>query len=284
MKQGHKAVIWFTVVMISVICIIIAINNSNGGSGGYEAEPVTNEHVYQLRYTVTKEYIENTVVLKGVAVNHNTDESVVVSAEADERSEVQIKCSMYDEVKKGDVLFTIGTKEYKSTVSGKVREIINEEGYVAVSVLNYDDIMIDAGVNYVISDKMKIGDTIKVREVNPASEKVTFDEKIVGFGFEVSENMIPVYITNSQKFMPGTEFEAEFTYQNDIETCYILKDMLLKDIEGYYVNVEKNGERVKRKVETGAEFASYNGEIKTEFIEITAGLEEGEKIVIDIYE
>lgn len=169
-------------------------------------------------------------------------------------------------------------------MSGKVKEIINEEGYVKVSILNYGDILIDADVNYVFLDRMKIDDVVSVKEINPISEKQAFDEKIVGFGFEVNENLIPVYFTNSKKFMPGTEFEIEYKYKNEVETCYILKEVLLKDIDGYYVLVEENGERIKREVVLGTEFVSWSGDAEVKFVEVISGVVEGEILVVDIIE
>lgn len=272
------------IVVILIVCfiginsIIKNVNNSE------TAKPITNENITQLRYTVSKDFIENTVKLKGTVVNHNVNDVVIVEATVENGSKVIFKCGVYDDVKEGDVIFTLGSKEYKSSVSGKVKEIINEENYVKVAILNFGDILIDAEVNYVFLDKMRINDTVIVKEINPISDQQVFNEKIVGFGFEVDENLIPVYLSNTRKFMPGTEFEIEYKYKNEKESCYILKEMLLMDISGYYVFVEEKGNRVKREVTLGTEFASYNDDVKVEFVEILSGVNDGETLVIDVIE
>ena len=281
-----KKRITIILIIVAFFCICglgikayISLNiNSN------TAEPVQNNNISQLRNTVEKGYIKNTVRLNGVVVNGNEEEYTKICEKYENWQDVEILCGVYDDIHKNDILFKIGNREYKSTISGKIKEIINKDNQIIVSILDYDLLVIDVKVNYLVKDKMSVGDMVTVKESNPLSKGDEFQEKIVGFGFDVENNLIDVYLSNCNNYLAGTEFNVEYTYENDIETCYILKQMLMQDIDDYYVYVENNGEREKRRVTIGSQFTSINGDAVVEFIEICSGLSEGEKLVIDIIE
>lgn len=248
------------------------------------AEPAQDNNISQLRNTVEKGYIKNTVSLDGVVVNGNEEEYTKICEEYKNGQDVKILCKVYDDVKKDDVLFKIGNKEYKSAINGKIKEIVNKDNQIIILILDYDLLYIDVKVNYLVKDKMSIGDMVTVKESNPMSKGDEFQEKIVGFGFDIENSLIDVYISNFNNYLSGTEFNIEYSYENEVETCYILKQMLMQDIDDYYVYVENNGEREKRKVTIGSQFTSINGDNVVEFVEICSGLSEGEKLVIDIIE
>lgn len=276
--------IWIVVVAAVVATAgIFGIKNYFDKNGSEEASPVDN-NISQLRYTVSKENIENTIAMKGMVVNHCSEESVSVQAELAGKEIIDMQVKVYQDVKKDEILFRVDKKEYKSPVNGKVKEILITDNSVFVNILDYDQLYIDAEVNYKYIDRMSLGEKVSVKESNPLADKEVFNEKIAGFGFDVNENMIGVRITNSKNFLPGTEFDIEYRYINDFESYYILKNMLLQDIDGYYVYVEKDGKREKRTVIPGVTFLSRNGDSEQEFIEIISGLSEGEKIVVDIIE
>ena len=222
------------------------------------AEPEQDNNISQLRNTVEKGYIKNTVSLDGVVVNGNEEEYTKICEEYKNGQDVKILCKVYDDVKK--------------------------DNQIIILVLDYDLLYIDVKVNYLVKDKMSIGDMVTVKESNPMSKGDEFQEKIVGFGFDIENSLIDVYISNFNNYLSGTEFNIEYSYENEVETCYILKQMLMQDIDDYYVYVENNGEREKRKVTIGSQFTSINGDNVVEFVEICSGLSEGEKLVIDIIE
>lgn len=278
----NKIVFTLAILVIIVVCVVGIGKAINSNDESEEAKPVSDENVSQLRYTVTKDYIENTIQIKGTVVNHNSDVYVGVHGEYYTGSKYEVYYKVYDDVKKDDVLFKIGTTQYKSPVNGKVAEISLDNNSILISIIDYDLLYIDAEINYKYLDKMSIGDKVSVRESNPISENEEFEENIIGYGFEVKDNLIGIYLSNSKNFLPGTQFDIEYKYINEVETCYILKSMLLQDMNGYYVYVEENGERKKRVVTPGAVFTSLNGDIEVEFIEITSGLSEGEKLVTDV--
>ena len=194
MKYRHKLIIFFLILIVLVIFVIGTRKIIKMSNEENNAKPIENENITQLRYTVSKGYVENIVTLKGTAVNHNVNEVVAVEAEVTDNTKVLFKCNVYDDVNEGDIIFSIDSKEYKSPVSGKVKEIINRHGSVIVSILNYGDILIDADVNYVFLDKIKIDDVVSVKEINSMAERQVFDEKIIGFGFEVNENLIDAHL------------------------------------------------------------------------------------------
>ncbi len=275
------------VISIVIVCVIIIIgvisinffmsNNSNKD----EAKPINDGNISELRSTVEKGFVENIIKMEGVVSNHNIDEVVIVESELKDKDKKTVVCKVYSDVKKGDVLFKIGNKEYTSPVNGKVREIVDELNYIMVGIIDYDALIIDARTNYIIADKMIIGGKVIVKESNPLAVGEEYEETILGFGFEVDDNCKEVYISNSKNFLPGTEVSVEYKYTNDIESCYILKQMLLQDIDGYYVFIYDDEGREKRKVSVGKEFTMLNAGNVTEFVEILEGLSEGEKLVVD---
>lgn len=97
----HKVVTYIVIIIVFLLCIIGANKIVRIKSEGDSARPVTNENITQLRYTVSKDYVENTVVLKGKAVNHNINEVVVIEAEATDNTKVLINCKVYDDVNEG---------------------------------------------------------------------------------------------------------------------------------------------------------------------------------------
>ena len=110
-------------LVIVGLCIFGIGKMINENANKEEAVPIAESIVTQLRYTVESNYIENSLVLSGTVVNHNTDNYVVVSGEIPEKTETEIKCPVYEDVSIGDTLFVINGKDYKSNVSGKVTDV-----------------------------------------------------------------------------------------------------------------------------------------------------------------
>ena len=125
--------------------------------------------------------------------------------------------------------------------------------------------------------------TIVSQKLNGA--KQSFNAKIDNFGYEVVDNEIAVIITTDEKFLPGTTLEITFEIINEMESLYILKQMLMKDGDVYYVEVENNeGFRQRKDIEIGDFFEIYNGNTDIEYVTVVSGLQEGEKLIIDIIE
>lgn len=192
------------IVVVAVIAVagIFGIKKIFDKNGSEEASPVDNSNISQLRYTVSKECIENTIAMKGVVVNHCSEESVSVQTEITGKEIINMKVKVYQDVKKDEILFSVDAKEYKSPVNGKVKEIIITDSNVVVNILDYDQLYIDTEVNYKYIDRMSLGEKVSVKESNPLADKEVFNEEIVGFGFDVNENLIGVRITNSKNFCP----------------------------------------------------------------------------------
>lgn len=249
-----------------------------------EAEVLKENITTCVRSQVYSDCLENNIKLKGVVVNKRGEENYSLSSEVGKYENVHINCKLRDRVSKDDVIFTINSKEYKSEIDGIVIDIVNENEYVSVSILDYEALYIESGINYVYVDKLRIGQKIDVSESNPLASKETHKEIVENIGYEIEDNMIEVMLSNNIHYLPGTSVELEFKYMDEIEACYVLKQMILEDASGKYVYVESDGIREKRTIETGKEFSATNDGVTNEYIEICSGVSEGERLVVDVSE
>ena len=142
--------------------------------------------------------------MKGVVVNKRGEENYSLSSEVGKYENVHINCKLRDRVSKDDVIFTINSKEYKSEIDGIVIDIVNENEYVSVSILDYEALYIESGINYVYVDKLRIGQKIDVSESNPLASKETHKEIVENIGYEIADNMIEVMLSNNIHYLPGT--------------------------------------------------------------------------------
>ena len=220
-----------------------------------EAEVLKENITTCVRSQVYSDCLENNIKLNGVVVN-----------------------------KRGEENYSLNSKEYKSEIDGIVIDIVNEKEYVSVSILDYEALYIESGINYVYVDKLRIGQKIDVSESNPLASKETHKEIVENIGYEIEDNMIEVMLSNNIHYLPGTSVELEFKYMDEIESCYVLKQMILEDASGKYVYVESDGIREKRTIETGKEFSATNDGVTNEYIEICSGVSEGERLVVDVSE
>lgn len=270
--------------MILVICFWGTYSMLQTDGNNEEAVLSNNNQTNTLRSQVYSDYLENSVVMDGVVLNKREEESYSLSSEVGKYENVKMNCKLHDTVEKDDVIFTIGAKEYKSEVNGIVMEILQEDEYVSVNILDYDMLYIAAKLDYVYEEKIFIGKKIWVSETNPLASKNKHKETVENIGCEVQDNMIDVILSNDVHYLPGTALKLEFTYKEKIKSCYVLKQMVLEDATDRYVYVEVNGERVKRVVETGKEFIIASDGVETEYVEISSGVSEGEGLVVDVVE
>ncbi len=245
-----------------------------------EAKPQNELKMDVLRSSVYSGKIENSVLLKGIVVNRNIEELAVVEGEGSDKK--IIKCSATKEVKKGEVLFSVGDKDFKSPVNGRVVNISESDNHITVSVLDYDSLFIDVSVNYALMDKFAVGSEVNMRECNELSKDKECVEKVVETGYEIVDNNIDIYFTNSRNYLPGTEFESEYNYYDEIDSCYVLSEMLIQDATGTYVYIDEGDNRTRRDVVVGREFSSFEDDVETKYTEIISGVSEGEKLIVDI--
>ena len=151
-------------------------------------------------------------------------------------------------------------------------------------MVNFDKLYIIGKIDI---DKLNLLDfntktTISVKDGK--SERI-IGAKIINFGYEVKDGKIDVLIHTDENLFPGTPVKIFFEITHKTESLYILKQMLMKEGDSYYVETEaSNGDRVRKDVQIGDFFDEYNDGGKIEYVEILSGLEMGEKLIIDIAE
>ena len=113
----------------------------------------------------------------------------------------------------------------------------------------------------------------------------TFNASVKNIGYEVEDGKINIQIDCNEKLLPGTPVKIKFEIVSQVESLYILKQMLMMDGDTYYVEVEESdGTRIRKDIEIGNFFDEYNDGEKIEYVEIKSGLELGEKLIVDIVE
>lgn len=249
-----------------------------------KAIPIEEDNVTELRCQVFAGMMERQVRFDGRVVNHNRDEYVTFATDNTKKAISEMKCAVGDEVVSGQVLYTIGGKEYKSSVDGVVVDIMQESTGLAVSILDYNRLYIDVSVDYEYLDRIPVGTELKIIKKNELSEDIVFCEVVSGHAFFVDESTIDVYLTNTKHFLPGMAFEVLYEYTDETDSCYTLKEMLLEDASGFYVFKETDMGRERQSVVLGREFVRKEDGVETHFVEIISGVKEGDKLIVDIIE
>jgi hypothetical protein len=212
------------------------------------------------------------------------DNITIKFANDSDKSSFKTDYKIGDVLKKTDVLCSTKKKKYKVKGDSKIVDIIKSDESVKFILLNYDKLYI---VGKIEIDKLDLLDfdtktTILVKD--GASER-KLEAKIINWGYEVEDNKIDVFIHTDENLLPGTPVKIIFEITHKNESLYILKQMLMKEADSYYVEVESsNGERIRKDVHIGNFFEEYNDGEVIEYVEIISGLEVGERLIIDILE
>lgn len=249
-----------------------------------KAVPMERNNVSELRCPVFAGTMERQIRFDGRVVNHNSDEYVTVVTDNPKKTVCEMKCNVGDTVTVGQVLYTIGNKEYKSPVNGIVVKVMKESDCLAASILDFDQLSIDVSIGYEYLDRIPLGTELKVIRKNELSENTVFYEVVSGHSFFVNENSIDIYLTNTAHYLPGLSFEVLFEYTDELASCYTLKEMLLEDASGFYVYKDTETGRIKQTVVPGKEFVRKENGVETYFVELVSGVKEGDKLIVDVIE
>ncbi len=234
-----------------------------------------------LRCGVYSGQIERKLQYKGIVVNRYPEGYIMIAEHYDTDAIISCKKVVGDDVEKGDVIFTIGNKEYKSPVIGVVTDVTLRGDCISYSILDYDSLFIDVKIDYEYLDFFTIGTGVDV--VWKRSDKdLAFTEKVSGRAFEISDNMIDVYLSNTNHYLPGMTFDVSLKYVTEAPSMYTLRQMVMEDASGTYVYKLVDGERQRQIVEIGDTFVISDGGVATEFIEIISGVSTEDKLIIDV--
>lgn len=282
MRKIIPCVCWLLLMFLVIICILKLSSNDTH-------ENTTDEYytnTIQLRSTVETGIIKNIIISDGNVVGNSSDlyiENVVVNIEnTSETNPFKTEYKIGDVLEKNDVLYSYLNRDVKVEYDCKIVNITTTEKTVEFSLLNYENLFIVSSIDYYELDLIDFDTKVTV-SLDIKDTVNTFDAKISNFGYEVIDGKVDIQIHCDEKLLPGTPVKITFESENDVESLYILKQMLMLDGDTYYVEVEdNNGTRVRKNIQIGEFFEEYNDGELIEYVEIKSGLEFGEKLIIDI--
>ncbi|MBO4484298.1 MAG: hypothetical protein J5738_02805 [Lachnospiraceae bacterium] len=273
------------VLLLAVVGCIYGIKTIiNSEKTSETASPVSGNNITELRSRVYSGRLDRQVRFHGKSVNHNPNQYVIVSADIPKKTSSEIKCKVGDEVTAGQVLFTVGNKEYKSEVDGLLTVVGQEKNSLYVGILDYSQLFIDVSIDYEYLSRIPKESQLKVIIRNELTDDTVFHERVIGNAFSVNDNCIDIFLSNSNHYLPGMSFEIEYNYVDEISACYILRDMLMEDATGFYVYKKVNENRVRQEVVPGKEFSIKDEKGETVFIEILSGVCEGDELIVEFIE
>ncbi len=277
----------FLIIVIGAVLIGIGINKWEGEKeADNSTRTVLEVPTTSLRSPVMKDIIPCSLTVKGVADSY-MDKSYYEITEitfenTKERDSFYCNYVAGKEINKDEVLYSFNSKDYTVNYDGRVVDVEKNDNGAVITAINYDKIYIKCLAQYENIDEYKIGNgiSLQIDYGNMLSE--AFEGEIVGIGSIVENNQVDLYIKSDMKLLPGVNVLGKYSYEKNVETMYVLKDMILSDgIDKYVQLIEEKGEITKVVVETGEEFIIQNDGVVTEFVEIFGELSEGDKLIVD---
>jgi hypothetical protein len=249
-------------------------------------EPVVEKTI--LRSTVESGVVTSTFTSDGSVIGGSPETYIdtisVTFAKSTDVTLFKLHRSLGDVLKKDAVLYTYKGKDYKVKSACKIVDITASGNTIKFALLNYDKLFITTSVNLDTLSMLRYNTKTTLTAKVGGADK-DFGGQIQNFGYEVTDGKVDVFINAKKKLLPGTPVKVHFDIVHDAESIYILRQMLMKDGDTYYVEVEEDGgTRMRRDVKIGDFFNLYNDGVPVECVVITEGLSQGEKLIVDIME
>lgn len=199
---------------------------------------------------------------------------------------VTLHVELGDELQVGDELYTINKKTYYAESDVKVVNIMTDEANrrTVIDLLNYDKLYIETTFPYEKLDSLQYDTNVKLAIFKEDKvEADFFNGSIHRIGYQVEEgNVVNVLLKADKKLLPGVKVVIEMELPQKEYALYTLKEMVKKNGDDYFVEVEtNNGSIEKRVVEIGEFFSLENETGVLEFVELLSGVVEGEKLVTE---
>ncbi|WP_096156503.1 MULTISPECIES: efflux RND transporter periplasmic adaptor subunit [Bacillus] len=199
---------------------------------------------------------------------------------------VTLHVNLGDDLQAGDELYTVNKKTYYAESDVKVVNVSTDEKnrMTVINLLNYDKLYIETSFPYERIDSLHYETDVKVALFK---ENVTdadfFNGTIHRIGYQVEEgNTLNVLVKTDKKLLPGVKVIIKMELPKKEYALYTLKQMVKKNGDDYYVEVEThNGTVEKRVVEIGEFFSLENETGVMEYVELLSGVVEGEKLVTE---
>lgn len=130
-------------------------------------------------------------------------------------AQCSVKCG--DEVKKGDVLYTVGSERITADKDGRVADISSPDGAFNVSVLNYDKITATAYIDY--DDYRTISYDTEISVSDGSNEYTT--AYISKIGSVIENDKVAIEISFKEYVMPGLPVTVIFFGEETIPMLFV---------------------------------------------------------------
>lgn len=241
-----------------------------------------------LTTTVESGEITSTLKCNGSVLKDETSsyiETITVEFSSKKQQEsFHLSIKAGDDIQPGDTIYSIANKKFKSKINGKFTDIQIEDLTATLHFLNFNKLLIETTIPLDKANLVKLDSKVELQiRYNEKKTSDSFEGSVTHIGYEVTDYTIPVRIKTNEQLLPGTQLDVSFSITKNYSSLYILKQMLQKDENGYFVEkLNPDGTRERKSVEIGDSFQAYNNNKSIDYVEIKKGLAEGEKIIVDI--
>lgn len=289
-----KGKVIFLVLIISIlsVCIygIFYFNHQSGINNSVEENFDPASNTTPLRADVYSGTIENILTTGGTVLSDSPDvflDSIVIKW--DKVENLELKVSLGDELDRKQELYIYKNKTFYATSAFKLIDIIvdYQSKTTKLILLNYEKLYIETSIPV---DKLGLlnYDSNVIINFDPDiyNQKPSINGKIHRIGYQVNDqSRVDIKVKTKQRLLPGTRVLLEIELPEKVFALYTLKEMVMKNGDEYYVNIEKkDGNFEKRIVKIGQLFTMFQGDSEIQYVEILEGVVEGEKLITEIVE
>lgn len=285
MKSKYISIV--VIIGIMVVCLIgiASFTKESNKNDELEIPEEVSNNITQIRSEVMSDNITSTVTIDGIVCSGIYGESdKYVDVTFDKKmpyDSFYIKYKVGQNLKKGDTLYCVGGKEYKSEYNGRIVSQEITRDYAHITIMDYDSLVIAASLDLEKLQQVKIGKKVTIKMQNEKGDNKETKGRIIGIGSSVEDGKIDIYINNKEKLLLGTKMKVSYTNKKKTKSLYILKKMLINDGDDYYVNILNNNATKSIEVEIGEEFQLEEEGEKIEYIEIIEGLSGNETLIVE---
>ncbi len=239
-----------------------------------------------LRAEIFEGKIDSTYKTKGKVLSNDPDKYIyTISVPVSKNDSFQLNKKLGDELKKGDILYSLNGKSYKVESDMKIVEYSEATEEKVINLLDYSKLHIVTEIEYDKVNLIGYDSEIKLSlEKQELAEESSFAGSVYRIGYEVKENgKVDLLIKPDNKLMPGLEVNIEVKLKSKDLSLYTLKQMIKKEGDKYYCEIEtEDGKRQRRDIVIGESFTAYNDGVPVDYVEILKGVKAGEIAITDV--
>ncbi len=223
--------------------------------------------------------LESNAVGKATIDSNSADFEKVYESDYEAKDKLDINVIKGQEIKKGDILFSLNNQNIVAEEDGRIINVSNESRHISITLLAYNKLFCSMKVSY--EDYLLMN--------YESSVTVTIDGEnrngyIKDLGLVCEDNQVEVKIGFDGYIMPGREADVQISL-GKTDDMLLVPSEFITNIDGLcfcYVNYgdEYNENIVKQEVEIGRQIAYVEAGETFYYSEIISGVKDGDIIVI----